>query len=122
MTGALRLLVGALSVRGRRASLETITPASSAAAKANPLWGAFHISLPWFCKLPLDPAAFHATSGLELKRARLSQLLAQGIEAYGFRGAVWTRAWVADVIEQEFGVKHDPSHVWYILRACSRRL
>jgi transposase len=52
------------------------------------------------------------------QRARLPQLLAQGAEAYGFRGAVWTRARVADVIEGEFGVRYDPSHVGRILRAC----
>jgi len=52
------------------------------------------------------------------QRAQLPQLLAQGPEAYGFRGAVWTRARVAEVIEREFGVRYDPSHVGRILRAC----
>jgi transposase len=52
------------------------------------------------------------------QRARLPQLLAQGAEAYGFQGAVWTRARVAEVIWREFGVRYDPSHVGRILRAC----
>jgi transposase len=52
------------------------------------------------------------------ERARLPHLLAQGAEAYGFRGALWTRARVAEVIRREFGVTYDPSHVGRILRAC----
>jgi len=51
-------------------------------------------------------------------RARLPEVLAQGPEAYGFRGAVWTRARVAEVIRREFGVTYDPAHVGRILRAC----
>jgi transposase len=52
------------------------------------------------------------------ERARLPHLLAQGAEAYGFRGALWTRARVAEVIQREFGVRYDPSHVGRILRGC----
>ena len=52
------------------------------------------------------------------QRAQLSCLLAQGAEAYGFRGALWTRDRVAEVIRREFGVTYDPSHVGRILRAC----
>ena len=52
------------------------------------------------------------------QRCQLPQLLAQGAEAYGFRGAVWTRARVAEVIRREFGVTYDVSHVGRILRAC----
>jgi transposase len=52
------------------------------------------------------------------QRAQLPALLAQGAEAYGFRGALWTRARVAEVIRREFGVTYDPSHVGRILRAC----
>jgi transposase len=52
------------------------------------------------------------------ERAKLPQLLAQGAEAYGFQGEVWTRGRVAEVIWREFGVRYDPSHVGRILRAC----
>jgi len=52
------------------------------------------------------------------ERAKLPQLLAQGAEAYGFQGEVWTRGRVAEVIWGEFGVRYDPSHVGRILRAC----
>lgn len=54
----------------------------------------------------------------DAQRAQLPQLLAQGAEAYGFRGAVWTRGRVAEVIRREFGVTYDVSHVGRILRAC----
>src|SRR5438128_6250994 len=38
------------------------------------------------------------------QRQRIPDFLWHGAEAYGFRGAVWTCARVAWVIEQEFGV------------------
>src|SRR5919106_6503938 len=52
----------------------------------------------------------------EDERARLPELLAQGPEAHGFRGDVWTCERVAEVIWREFGVS------WVIrltLAACS---
>ena len=52
------------------------------------------------------------------QRAQLPPLLTQGAEAYGFRGALWTRARVAEVIQREFRVRYDVSHVGRILRAC----
>jgi len=52
------------------------------------------------------------------QRAELPRFLAQGAEAYGFRGALWTRDRVAEVIRREFGVTDDPAHVGRILRAC----
>ena len=52
------------------------------------------------------------------QRAQLPQLLLRGAEAYGFRGALWTRARVAEVIRREFGVTYHVSHVGRILRAC----
>jgi transposase len=51
--------------------------------------------------------------------ARLPELLARGAEAYRFRGAVWTRARVAQVIRQEFGVKYSPRHVGRLLQQCN---
>jgi hypothetical protein len=47
----------------------------------------------------------------------LPELLAEGAEAHGFRGDVWTCERVAEVIRREFGVS------WVIrltLAACSR--
>ena len=49
--------------------------------------------------------------------ARLPHLLKRGAEAFGFRGAVWTAARVAVVIEQEFGVHYHRTHVSRLLRA-----
>jgi len=47
---------------------------------------------------------------------RLPQLLERGAESYGFRGEVWTRARVAVVIQQEFGVQFSQTHVGRLLR------
>jgi transposase len=52
----------------------------------------------------------------KMQRAQLPDLLAQGAEAYGFIGDVWTTARVAAVIRREFGVRHHPAHVSRILR------
>ena len=49
---------------------------------------------------------------------RLPELLAGGAEAYGFRGDLWTRGRVAEVIWREFGVRYTPTHVGRLLRAC----
>lgn len=59
-----------------------------------------------------------ATPRLSLdQRARLLELLAQGAEAYGFRGEVWTCARVTEVIRREFGVSYHPAHVSRLLKA-----
>ena len=42
--------------------------------------------------------------------------LAQGAEAHGFHGDVWTTQRVAQFIAQEFGVKHHPDHIGPLLR------
>ncbi|KAA0209692.1 hypothetical protein EDM80_14235, partial [bacterium] len=41
----------------------------------------------------------------------LPQLQAQGAEAHGFVGPVWTARRVARVIERQFGVRYHPNHV-----------
>jgi transposase len=46
----------------------------------------------------------------------IPELLWHGAEAYGFRGSVWTSARVAQVIEEEFGIAHDKSHVSRLLK------
>ena len=53
----------------------------------------------------------------EQERARLRKLLAQGAEAHGFRGEVWTCERVAKVIRREFGVSYHPAHVSRLVRA-----
>src|SRR5918992_1334009 len=49
--------------------------------------------------------------------AQLPNLLAQGAEAFGFLGEVWTAKRVAAVIHQEFHVRYHPDHVGRQLRA-----
>jgi transposase len=49
--------------------------------------------------------------------ARLPDLLHRGPEAYGFRGQVWTRPRVAEVIRVEFGMFYHPTHVGRLLKA-----
>ena len=51
------------------------------------------------------------------QRAQLAALLPQGAEAFGFRGAVWTRGRVAALIKRTFGVSYHVSHVGRILKA-----
>lgn len=43
--------------------------------------------------------------------ARLPGLLRRGPEAYGFRGQLWTRKRLAEVIRAEFGIVYHPVHV-----------
>ena len=52
----------------------------------------------------------------EEERARLPELVAQGAEAHGFRGDVWTCERVAEVIRREFGVSYHPAHVSRLLK------
>ena len=44
------------------------------------------------------------------------ELLSHGTEAWGFRGAVWTCARVAQVIREEFGVSYHKAHVSRLLK------
>lgn len=48
--------------------------------------------------------------------ARLPALLAEGAEAHGFRGDLWTRRRVAEVIHRQFGVRYSRWQVGRILR------
>jgi transposase len=64
----------------------------------------------------------HLASGRQPKlsaeeRAQLPGVLAQGAEAFGFRGQVWTSGRVAVVIKRLFGVRYHPAHCSRILRA-----
>jgi transposase len=49
--------------------------------------------------------------------ARLPDLLHRGPKAYGFRGQVWTRKRVVEVIRVEFGVVYHHAHVGRLLKA-----
>jgi transposase len=48
--------------------------------------------------------------------AHLPALLRRGPAAYGFRGDLWTRKRVAEVIRLEFGVVYHPTHVGRLLK------
>jgi transposase len=50
------------------------------------------------------------------QRAQIPTLLAQGAQAHGFRGDVWTARRVAAVIERAFGVRYHPAHIARLLR------
>jgi len=58
----------------------------------------------------------------EEARAKLPELLAQGAQAHGFRGEVWTCERVARVIRKEFGVSYHPAHVSRLLKALRHSL
>jgi transposase len=51
------------------------------------------------------------------QRHQLLQLLAQGAEALGFQGEVWTQPRIAVLIRDRLGVSYDPSQVGRILKA-----
>src|SRR5215211_3908794 len=53
----------------------------------------------------------------EQQRMKLSELLAWGAEAHGFRGELWTCERVAIVIRREFGVSYHPANVSRLLKA-----
>jgi transposase len=48
--------------------------------------------------------------------AALPEILARGAAAYGFRGAVWTRSRIRQVIQDVFGVKYHVDHMSFLMR------
>src|SRR5208337_680413 len=50
------------------------------------------------------------------QKCLIPEFLWHGAEAYGFRGEVWTCARVAQVIEEEFGVRYHKDHVGRLLQ------
>lgn len=48
--------------------------------------------------------------------AQLPDLLAQGAEAFGFRGQVWTTTRVVEMIRQQFGIRYHRAHASRLLR------
>jgi transposase len=77
----------------------------------------------WFKQAEQDgvEALYHRSGGgpkPRLSEEQLQQLpewLNRGAEAYGFRGDVWTRPRLAEVIKREFGVSFTPQHVGNLL-------
>jgi len=53
----------------------------------------------------------------ERQKARLEQRLLAGPERLGYETSLWSSERVAELIEQEFGVRYHPGHVWKILVA-----
>jgi transposase len=49
------------------------------------------------------------------QQASVPALLAQGAEAWGFRGDRWTRARVAELLRRQFGVRYHPAHISRLL-------
>ena len=69
------------------------------------------------------PAALLARPGpgrppklAEAQKRLIPEFLWHGPEAYGFRGQVWTRARIAKVIEEEFGIAYHKGHVGRLLQ------
>jgi transposase len=52
----------------------------------------------------------------DAQKRLIPEFLWHGPEAYGFRGQVWTRARIAKVIEEEFGVRYHKGHVGRLLQ------
>jgi transposase len=50
------------------------------------------------------------------QKALIPEFLWHGPEAYGFRGRVWTCARIAQVIDEEFGVRYHKDHVGRLLK------
>lgn len=51
------------------------------------------------------------------QKKELIELLLEGPQAHGYRSHLWTLPRVAGVIENHFGVRYHPAHVWKILHA-----
>lgn len=72
----------------------------------------------------VEALAHSAPPGAESKLsaeqlAGLPEVLARGAEAYGFAGAVWTRARVRQVIQDVFGVKYPVDPMRYLRKKIS---
>jgi transposase len=62
------------------------------------------------------PRTGHPPKLSEAQKRLIPEFLWHGAEAYGFRGAVWTCARIARVIEEEFGVRYHKGHVSRLLQ------
>ena len=82
--------------------------------------GAVSKWLAWARNGGVDALKSHPAPGGQSKlsaaqMAALPDLLEQGAEAYGFRGARWTRARIRQVIEDKFGVSYPVDHMSYLM-------
>jgi transposase len=66
--------------------------------------------------LRAHPAPGHPPKLTPAQKRLIPEFLWHGPEAYGFRGQVWTRARIAHVIEEEFGVRYHKGHVGRLLQ------
>jgi transposase len=62
------------------------------------------------------PRPGHPPQLTPAQKRLIPEFLWHGAEAYGFRGDVWTCARIAQVIEEEFGVRYHKDHVGRLLR------
>ncbi len=62
------------------------------------------------------PRPGHPPKLTAAQKRLIPEFLWHGAEAYGFRGEVWTCARIAQVIEEEFGVRYHKDHVGRLLR------
>jgi transposase len=65
--------------------------------------------------LRAHPAPGHPPKLSPDQKRLIPEFLWHGPEAYGFRGQVWTRARIARVIEEEFGVHYHKGHIGRLL-------
>ncbi len=66
--------------------------------------------------LASHPSAGPKPKLTEEQRQQIPALLAQGAEAHGFRGDIWTSGRVRDVIARQFGVRYHRDHVRKMLQ------
>ena len=64
----------------------------------------------------LDPGPGRPPKLTPAQKRLIPEFLWHGPEAYGFRGEVWTCARIAQVIEEEFGVRYHKGHVGRLLK------
>jgi transposase len=62
------------------------------------------------------PVPGHPPKLSAAQKAQIPEFLWHTPEAYGFRGAVWTCTRIAQVIEEEFGVRYHKDHVSRLLK------
>jgi transposase len=62
------------------------------------------------------PSPGHPPKLSSAQKRLIPEFLWHGPESYGFRGAVWTCARIARVIEEEFGVRYHKDHVGRLLK------
>ena len=62
------------------------------------------------------PVLGHPSKLSDAQKRQIPELLWHGPEAYGFSGQVWTRLRIAQVIQEEFGVRYHKAHVGRLLK------